>query len=445
VHKHLYSGGTVLCDELDRFMCCQVYWAPALLQAGPLSKTVRTKSCYAGHNHFEINFVEEAQDLAAKEKPTYPTFRIHREKTELRKCAACRDIIEQPDFRSQMPAFLDLLNPGKWLNSSIVDRYCRSLFRDNEELNGNHVLLLESSESERILVDGNQSNKNYPRNLLQKDNETVVYCPICIRNSHWILVVLKSSGKSICLYDPCGDPCARTLQILQLFLGVHGHFWTVEEPTFHIRHRQPRNNECDSGVYVCMYIAYLVRGQTFDFTQSDVLMLRKWIAYCLSGRSDPIARDVAPPLTRPPLNKRGRKMIFVEPDVQSRSRGQTRAVGAAEKEAPAARVAESEPHPHRPVPAVESRKTFAGISWSRSLKMKAHNSSHWFTTNSNVQPFNPGTLHQASSSVSPRPVVRGSHTREKSESYAAEKLLRVGNVGTTYLKRHSKDCSVPEP
>jgi Ulp1 family protease len=44
--------------------------------------------------------------------------------------------------------------------------------------------------------------------------------------------------------------------------------------------RIPRqSNGFDCGVFVCLYASYLMSNKTFDFTQSDLPAMRKWMAY----------------------------------------------------------------------------------------------------------------------------------------------------------------------
>ena len=40
-----------------------------------------------------------------------------------------------------------------------------------------------------------------------------------------------------------------------------------------------QSNGFDCSVFVCLYASYLMSNTTFDFTQSDLPAMRKWMAY----------------------------------------------------------------------------------------------------------------------------------------------------------------------
>ena len=109
-------------------------------------------------------------------------------------------------------------------------------------------------------------------------DSTTVFCPININNRHWILLVLRCLTNKIELYDPRGNNHPNVIQKYQIFLG--DPTWQASQPTS--AHRIPRqswDNGFDCGVFVCLYASCLMNNQTFDFTQSDIPDMRKWLAY----------------------------------------------------------------------------------------------------------------------------------------------------------------------
>ena len=107
---------------------------------------------------------------------------------------------------------------------------------------------------------------------------TTVFCPINIHNRHWILLVLRCLTNKIEVYDPRGNDHPDAIRKYQIFLG--DPTWQASYPMFARRiPRQSSDNGVDCGVFVCLYASYLMNNQTFDFTQSDIPDMRKWLAY----------------------------------------------------------------------------------------------------------------------------------------------------------------------
>jgi Ulp1 family protease len=107
---------------------------------------------------------------------------------------------------------------------------------------------------------------------------TTVFCPINIHNRHWILLVLRCLTNKIEVYDPRGNDHPNAIRKYQIFLG--DPTWQASYPKSARRiPRQSPDNGFDWGVFVCLYASYLMNHQTFDFTQSDIPDMRKWLAY----------------------------------------------------------------------------------------------------------------------------------------------------------------------
>lgn len=355
----------------------------------------------------------EAQEVTVGEPSMYPDFGIHREKTELKKCEAFRHIIEQPQFMSQIPAILAGLKPNGLPDPVNIDWFCESIFREYKELVGTHVHLLNTSDSARLLIDGNQANGYHPKNILVKDREAIVYCPTVVGNSRWILVVLKSNGKKILCYDPSRNPCTKPVDIYKRVLGDG---WTAEHPTFHNRHKQPSQILCDSAIYTCMYVAYLLRGHCFDFMQGDMSLLRNWVAYCIYGVS--IARVVISPQANKPYvtHKLGRTMKL-EAHSQSRPLVQARKI---DEKALAKIIPGIRPHSCHASPVTASQRAFSRYAWSKPLETGTQTSSHWYTATSSAKPFCSDNLKSnlAYTCITDRP---GSHVSD------TEKAILLSN------------------
>jgi Ulp1 family protease len=104
-----------------------------------------------------------------------------------------------------------------------------------------------------------------------------VYCPVNINNRHWILLILRRLTSKIEVYDPQGNEHPDVIRKYKIFLGLA---WQVSYPELVRFQRFPRqSNGFDCGVFVCLYASYLMSNKTFDFTQSDLPAMRKWMAY----------------------------------------------------------------------------------------------------------------------------------------------------------------------
>ena len=80
------------------------------------------------------------------------------------------------------------------------------------------------------------------------------------------------------VYDPRGNDQPNAIRKYQIFLG--DPTWQASYPKSARRiPRQSQDNGVDCGVFVCLYASYLMNNQTFDFTQSDIPDMRKWLAY----------------------------------------------------------------------------------------------------------------------------------------------------------------------
>ena len=111
---------------------------------------------------------------------------------------------------------------------------------------------------------------------------TTVYCPVNINNRHWILLILRRLTSKIEVYDPQGNEHPDVIRKNKIFLGPA---WQVSYPELVRFQRFPRqSNGFDCGVFVCLYASYLMSNKTFDFTQSDLPAMRKWMAYRIARR-----------------------------------------------------------------------------------------------------------------------------------------------------------------
>ena len=206
---------------------------------------------------------------------------------------------------------LRTLQPGTWLNDTIINSYFYLMVQRQLALLRlpvyhsyrshffNQLLQVDHRNPElRGQYDYTQVS-GYHKNAFNKDlfRLRTLLIPVNIGYSHWTLVHVDFPNHSIHYYDSMGSSgtgyLLATLRYLQdNHLRRHGTAlpgnWQVFSPARTIP-QQENTNDC--GVFVCSFADNILRGLPITTTQPTAIgMYRYWIAHA-------IIRGVLPPIT----------------------------------------------------------------------------------------------------------------------------------------------------
>lgn len=104
-----------------------------------------------------------------------------------------------------------------------------------------------------------------------------IFIPFC-KNSHWVLVVVEIAERKIIFYDSlCRDGSERVFfdRVLRFLVhvGLSSSNWTEVKMSKSLPTQGSDTDEC--GVFVMMYIDFLVDGLPLDFLLQDAAHFRR--------------------------------------------------------------------------------------------------------------------------------------------------------------------------
>ena len=118
-----------------------------------------------------------------------------------------------------------------------------------------------------------------------------IFIPININNVHWTLVVVYMQLKRIVYRDSLGSDGKKYTSAVKKYIENESlykqqHIMSQDEINEWTEVATPndtpqQSNDCDCGVFVCMFVDYLSEDLPINFSQSDMPMLRKKICHSI--------------------------------------------------------------------------------------------------------------------------------------------------------------------
>ena len=107
-------------------------------------------------------------------------------------------------------------------------------------------------------------------------NKRLLLVPIHL-GTHWCLAAVNFRDQQLCYYDSLNGTNKRCLELLKEYimslseLHVVNNKWCTVFP-----HKLPQQkNHYDCGVFICMYARQLACNGSFNFTQQDIIQIRR--------------------------------------------------------------------------------------------------------------------------------------------------------------------------
>ncbi len=199
-------------------------------------------------------------------------------------------------------AHLRTLQPGEWLNGSIIDYYMHCLReREKKAFSANKAAAKRSffyptAFYDYVVPTGTASPYEYsqvsrwtkrgvPFNSIFKCD--ALFFPCNIRAQHWIIIVAFMKEKTIQVFDSLHENYrSGVLAIYQYLQDEHRSKFNGEpmkdEKEWKLYaecpHAPGQRNGYDCGVFVCMYADYISNGWPLVFNQTHINMCRERIA-----------------------------------------------------------------------------------------------------------------------------------------------------------------------
>ncbi|CAF0955289.1 unnamed protein product [Brachionus calyciflorus] len=179
------------------------------------------------------------------------------------------------------------LNKGSLLNDVIINCYldliCKSSVRKCSYIDSLFIHKIVEGDIQTL------------RKWCSVDNDfDLLFCPMNINKNHWSLVVFDCINKTINNYDSINAPCMNLVKsvstvLSKVFKKLNDlSLWKVNTA---INYPMQIENLTDCGVFLCLYAKSLAFNSKFNFSQSDILSIRKnmqddIINFCLDFNID---------------------------------------------------------------------------------------------------------------------------------------------------------------
>ncbi|KAI7862089.1 Senp1 mutant in complex with sumo-1 [Spinellus fusiger] len=182
------------------------------------------------------------------------------------------------------------LHPEVWLNDEIINFYMEMLSDRSKENTGvlPDIHCFNTFFYSTIRESGYSKVKRWTKrvDIFAKD---LVFVPIN-QSLHWVLAVFDMKRTLVRVYDSLGGGHDYTLKLLLNYLReehldkkkkvLDTSDWTLESPK-NIPHQK---NGSDCGVFTCTFAERLSRNLPFDFTQKDMVLIRRRMVFDISQK-----------------------------------------------------------------------------------------------------------------------------------------------------------------
>lgn len=174
---------------------------------------------------------------------------------------------------------------SSWLNDNVIDFYLNLV---SESLEGTFCWTTHFFSTLR--AKGYQGVARWAKrkkvNLAEKKK---VIVPINIMSTHWALAVVDNTAHTICYYDSLSSGGNRkTVEILQDYMNKERD--RLQAPAMdyvlHASMKTPQQqNGYDCGVFTCTAARYVAGGRPLTFSQKDMKVIRRRMAYEILKKS----------------------------------------------------------------------------------------------------------------------------------------------------------------
>ncbi|XP_034236483.1 ubiquitin-like-specific protease 1 [Thrips palmi] len=207
---------------------------------------------------------EECRQNADKEDDIDTLLNCSEDKIVIRKFELC---VKVGDLKT--------LSPGGWLNDMVVDFYFKLI--QNE---CNSVYAFTAFFFPKLSACGYDDVSDWTKkvDIFAYD---LLMVPVFLHGNHWALAVIDNVNHQIRYYDSLNGPHNVASNILLQYLDLEmlmkkdaifeRNAWT----TIKMENIPMQTNGYDCGMFVCMFGEYEGRRATVDFTQDDMVTLRR--------------------------------------------------------------------------------------------------------------------------------------------------------------------------
>lgn len=180
---------------------------------------------------------------------------------------------------------LSTLRDGCWLNDNVIDFYLSLVTELNSE-----VFCWTTHFFTTLKSRGYQGVARWARrkkvNLLEKKK---VIVPINIMSTHWALAVVDNEATTITYYDSLASSGnIGALEILSMYMSKEAERLQTSAPAYSLSPnvKTPQQlNGFDCGVFTCTTAKYVSRNKDLSFSQKDMKIIRRRMAYEIMHRS----------------------------------------------------------------------------------------------------------------------------------------------------------------
>ena len=204
------------------------------------------------------------------------------------------ELLNVPVYRRDMRK----LKPGEWLNDEVVNYYFKMLLaRANDEGDPNrpkcHVTNTQFypklAETDKGYCYANVRRWTKKVDIFSKD---LVIIPIHCHGNHWTLALINFSRKRLEYFDPLFGSAGEVLRNLRKYVQDESKDKSQKPYDMsewrEIAHRDgmPRQqNGYDCGVFMCVTADYVSQGAILDFSQKDMPLFRRRMAFQMVRQS----------------------------------------------------------------------------------------------------------------------------------------------------------------
>ncbi|CCE80230.1 Piso0_003332 [Millerozyma farinosa CBS 7064] len=176
---------------------------------------------------------------------------------------------------------LQTLKYGNWLNDNIIDFYFNLITEKNPRVYGWTTHFFTTLKQK-----GYQSVARWAkRRKLDVTAKDIILVPVNIMGTHWALAVINNIEKRFQYFDSLSSRGNMpALQLLRTYMKEEGKKLgsSINFESYEIQAAMPspqQNNGSDCGVFTCVCANYISRGKQLTYSQKDMKIIRKNMAY----------------------------------------------------------------------------------------------------------------------------------------------------------------------
>lgn len=184
---------------------------------------------------------------------------------------------------------LSTLSDCHWLNDSIIDFYMSLIKQRSQSGDLPAVHCFSTFFYTNLSQRGYGSVKKWAKRAkVDVTKMDYIFCPINLHQSHWALGVINNREQSFDYYDSLYGTGNEVLSLLETYMeeetvknygpSMDGHDYTKYDYNANMQCPSQKNGY-DCGVFACTTADYLSRGLPLLYSQADMRVLRRRMAY----------------------------------------------------------------------------------------------------------------------------------------------------------------------